>query len=68
MAHSHPAGEGMYYGAGGGSEAAWQAVHGDRLHTLVGKTAKRAAFAARWMPGKMRKMARSRAEGPMGGR
>ncbi|MBD59472.1 MAG: short-chain dehydrogenase [Citromicrobium sp.] len=49
-------------------EAAWQAVHGDRLHTLVGKTAKRAAFAARWMPGKMRKMARSRAEGPMGGR
>ena len=25
MAHSHPAGEGMYYGAGGGSEAAWQA-------------------------------------------
>jgi len=42
-------------------EAAWQAVHGDKLHTTVGKTAKRVAFAARWMPGKMRKEARKRA-------
>ena len=44
------------------AEAAWDAVHGDRLHTVVGKTAKRAAFASRWMPGKMRKMARARAD------
>ncbi|MEG3124126.1 SDR family oxidoreductase [Sphingomonas sp. GB1N7] len=36
--------------------AAWAAVHGDRLHTYVGKTAHRMAFAARWMPGKLRKM------------
>tara|TARA_R100001129_G_scaffold115428_1_gene79758 strand:+ start:139 stop:939 length:801 start_codon:yes stop_codon:yes gene_type:complete len=43
------------------AEAAWQAVHGDKLHTTVGKTAKRVAFAARWMPGKMRKEARKRA-------
>ncbi|MBB3033406.1 SDR family oxidoreductase [Alteriqipengyuania lutimaris] len=48
-------------------EAAWNAVHGDKLHTLVGKTAKRAAFAARWLPGQMRKQVR-RGAGTMGGR
>jgi NAD(P)-dependent dehydrogenase (short-subunit alcohol dehydrogenase family) len=37
------------------AEAAWQAVHGDRVHTPVGKTANRLAFAARWMPGRLRK-------------
>lgn len=37
------------------AEAAWAAVHGDRLHTYVGKTAHRLAFAARWMPGSLRK-------------
>lgn len=37
------------------AEAAWQAVHGDKIHTTVGKTAKRLAFAARWMPGRLRK-------------
>lgn len=40
------------------AEAAWAAVHGDRVHTYVGKTADRMAFAARWMPGKLRKMMR----------
>jgi len=40
------------------AEAAWAAVHGDRLHSYVGKTAFRLAFAARWMPGKLRKMMR----------
>lgn len=34
---------------------AWQAVHGDKVHTAVGKTARRLAFAARWMPGRLRK-------------
>lgn len=38
--------------------AAWAAVHGDRVHTYVGPTAKRMAFAARWMPGRLRKMMR----------
>ncbi len=38
--------------------AAWAAVHGDKIHTYVGKTAHRMAFAARWMPGKLRKMMR----------
>ena len=42
------------------AESAWAAVHGDRLHTYVGKTAHRMAFAARWMPGKLRKMMRRR--------
>ncbi len=41
------------------AEAAWNAVHGTKLHILVGKTAKGAAFAARWMPGRLRKGIRS---------
>ncbi len=37
------------------AEAAWNAVHGEKIHTTVGKTAKRLAFAARWMPGSLRR-------------
>lgn len=37
------------------AEAAWAAVHGEKLHTLVGKTARQAWFAARWMRGTLRK-------------
>jgi NAD(P)-dependent dehydrogenase (short-subunit alcohol dehydrogenase family) len=37
------------------AEAAWAAIHGTKVHTMVGKTAKRLAFAARWMPGALRK-------------
>ena len=40
------------------AEAAWAAVHGERVHTLVGATARRLAFAARWMPGRLRKTMR----------
>ncbi|MFM9828621.1 MAG: SDR family oxidoreductase [Sphingomonas sp.] len=40
------------------AQAVWDAVHGDRVHTIVGKTAKRLAFAARWMPGRLRKQLR----------
>ncbi|HEU0045696.1 SDR family oxidoreductase [Sphingomonas sp.] len=40
------------------AQAAWDAVHGDRVHTYIGPTAKRMAFAARWLPGRMRKMMR----------
>lgn len=47
------------------AQAAWDAVHGDKLHTLVGKTAHRIAFGARWMPGRVRKMARDNAR-PLG--
>jgi len=40
------------------AQAAWDAVHGNAVHTYVGKTARRMAFAARWMPGTLRKMMR----------
>ena len=40
------------------ADAAWEAVHGDKVHTYVGKTAHRMAFAARWMPGALRKRMR----------
>ena len=45
------------------AEAAWRAVHGQALHTYVGKTADRLRFAARWMPGRLRKMMRQGAVG-----
>lgn len=38
--------------------AAWDAVHGKRLHVPVGKTAYQLRFAARWMPGRLRKQVR----------
>lgn len=47
------------------ADAVWDAVHGDRLHWLVGKTAKRVAFGARWLPGRVRSQAKSLTR-PMG--
>lgn len=44
------------------AEAAWTAVHGNRVHIIVGKTAKSMAFAARWMPGALRKKLGTRVE------
>jgi NAD(P)-dependent dehydrogenase (short-subunit alcohol dehydrogenase family) len=35
--------------------AAWEAIHGKKVHTPVNKMAKQLAFAARWMPGRLRK-------------
>ena len=40
------------------AQAAWEAVHGGRVHTLVGTTARRLSFASRWMPGSLRKRMR----------
>ena len=40
------------------AEAAWAAVHGAKVHSYVGPTARRMAFAARWMPGRLRGMMR----------
>lgn len=45
------------------AERAWDAVHGDKVHMIVGKTARRLAFAARWMPGALRKQMRASALG-----
>lgn len=42
------------------AQAAWDAVHGDTLHTPIGPTAKRMRFAARWMPGRLRQQMRRR--------
>lgn len=52
------------------AQAVWDAIHGDRVHTPVGKTARRLAFAMRWMPGRLRKqMKRRRGTGlTLGGR
>jgi NAD(P)-dependent dehydrogenase (short-subunit alcohol dehydrogenase family) len=44
------------------AEAAWQAVHGDRLHHPVGKTARKLHFMSRWSPASVRRRARSMAE------
>ena len=41
------------------AEAAWAAIHGEKLHTTVGKTAVRLAFASRWMPGRLRQQTRT---------
>ncbi|MDT8279056.1 MAG: SDR family oxidoreductase [Erythrobacter sp.] len=41
------------------AQAIWNAVHGDAVHYLVGKTARQLAFAKRWMPGKLRRQQRS---------
>ncbi|WP_299191501.1 SDR family oxidoreductase [uncultured Erythrobacter sp.] len=49
------------------AETVWQAVHGEDVHYLVGKTAKRINFAKRWMPGRVRKQQRDSA-GLLGGR
>ncbi|MGB5076694.1 MAG: SDR family oxidoreductase [Sphingorhabdus sp.] len=36
-------------------QAAWNAVHGDKVHTTVNKMAKQLAFAARWFPNRLRR-------------
>ncbi|MGN3973870.1 SDR family oxidoreductase [Tsuneonella sp. SYSU-LHT278] len=41
------------------AQGAWDAVHRNRLHTLVGKTPRRLAFASRWMPGRLRRQVRN---------
>ncbi len=35
--------------------AAWEAIHGNKVHTTVNKTAKELAFFARWFPNRLRK-------------
>ena len=40
------------------AQSAWDAVHGARMHNVVGETAKKLRFAARWMPSKLRERAR----------
>jgi NAD(P)-dependent dehydrogenase (short-subunit alcohol dehydrogenase family) len=35
--------------------AAWEAIHGNNVHTTVNKTARHLAFSARWFPNRLRK-------------
>jgi NAD(P)-dependent dehydrogenase (short-subunit alcohol dehydrogenase family) len=35
--------------------AAWEAIHGKKVHTTVNKTAKQLAFASRWFPERLRR-------------
>lgn len=43
------------------AQAAWDLVHSDKaLHAYVGPTARRLAFAARWLPGKLRRQLKAR--------
>jgi NAD(P)-dependent dehydrogenase (short-subunit alcohol dehydrogenase family) len=37
------------------AQRAWDAVHGDKVHSSVGKTAGQLMFLARWMPGVIRR-------------
>ena len=48
------------------AEAAWDAVHGKRLHTLVGKTALHLNIAARWAPGYLRNRLRKLLQARLG--
>ena len=43
--------------------AAWEAVHGKRMHVLVGKTARQLGLAAKWAPGYIRRRARGLMQG-----
>jgi NAD(P)-dependent dehydrogenase (short-subunit alcohol dehydrogenase family) len=40
------------------AEAAWRAVHGEKLHHLAGKTAGKLRFMSRWSPSSLRRRAR----------
>lgn len=46
--------------------AAWDAVHGDKVHTPVNKMAKQLVLAARWTPGRLRKL-QAKLTGNLGG-
>ena len=37
------------------AETAWEAAHGKDVHYMAGKRAKQARFAARFMPGRIKK-------------
>ncbi len=51
------------------AETFWRAVTGEKLHNAVGKTARKLATAARWMPSYIRRKSRELAKAglkPMG--
>lgn len=44
------------------AQEAWNAVHGNKVHILVGKTARKLARVAKWFPGQLRNRARTLAD------
>jgi NAD(P)-dependent dehydrogenase (short-subunit alcohol dehydrogenase family) len=44
------------------AQEAWNAVHGKKVHILVGKTARKLARVAKWFPGQLRERARTLAD------
>ena len=44
------------------AQVAWNAVHGDKVHVLVGKTARKMGFIGKWFPGKLRQRAKTLAQ------
>ena len=44
------------------AEAAWAAVHGERLHTLVGKTARTLGWVSKWAPALARRRGKRMSE------
>jgi NAD(P)-dependent dehydrogenase (short-subunit alcohol dehydrogenase family) len=40
------------------AEEIWNGIERDKVHVIIGKTARRLAFASRWMPGALRKQMR----------
>lgn len=41
---------------------AWNAVHGDKTHVVIGKTARKMKFIAKWWPGYLKRRAKALAE------
>ena len=50
------------------AQVAWEAAHGERLHSPIGRTARRLTFAARWLPERLRRSMRRRVLGRVPGR
>lgn len=42
------------------AQTVWNAIHGEQVHNVVGKTARRVKFLARWAPGVLRKQGMQR--------
>lgn len=55
MSDELEAGEQEVYPVSLAAETAWEAAHGKEVHYMAGKRAKQARFAARFMPGRLKK-------------
>jgi NAD(P)-dependent dehydrogenase (short-subunit alcohol dehydrogenase family) len=65
MADRLRAGGAQVYTVEEAADVIWKAVHGKDLNWIVGKAGRQLAFAARFMPGTVRKRAREGLDGPV---